>query len=179
MRPAVALMPRSSPRSRLAAALAAAAAALAAAVPGASAAITGGETSSSATPCIGPFIVLQTHVGVAPGYVVPAGRGVVTAWSLNNSGASAGPVRLKLVRPGLGTSYVVVGQDARRTVAGGVPNTFLTRLPVHGGETPALWLPTSAPVSCIFSSSNARDIYNVAVPSGEPQPGQTFDAGAG
>jgi hypothetical protein len=134
-----------------------------------------GQTSATGFPCVGPYFVAQTGVGATPSYLVPPGRGVITAWSLDNTNSSntTSSLRLKLVRPVFGLDYAVVAQDTPRHVSPSVLNTFSTRIPVSGGEVLALWIDDLSVVACEFSTTHSGDIVGAGTGSTEPQPGET------
>jgi hypothetical protein len=142
------------------------------------AATTIGQTDSNSIPCVGPYFVMQTDVGSQPGYLVPPGRGVITSWSVDDTktGQAGASLRLMLMRPVTGATYTVVARDSPRTISSpSALNTFNSRIPVSGGEIPALWVagtPVSI-VSCEFSTANSGDVLGVASVSTEPQKGDT------
>ncbi len=76
-----------------------------------------------------------------PPFVVPAGGGVVTSWTVNvfRVSTSPGAMTLKLLRPITGQPgvYAVAGADDPHSLpvnAGPQRTTFKTRIPVAGGE---------------------------------------------
>ena len=81
---------------------------------------------------VGTFVV---QVDEALGtYAVPAGYGVITAWS-HSTGGTPGQLTFKVYRPipGQPGRWFVVGSDTRTVVTNSV-HTFPVRIPVRAGD---------------------------------------------
>jgi Domain of unknown function DUF11/PASTA domain len=62
--------------------------------------------------CTGSVLnILQTSVDASYLYAVPAGGGIITSWSFNTSGATAGTPYTLIVAQPSGSGYTVVGTD--------------------------------------------------------------------
>jgi Domain of unknown function DUF11 len=132
---------------------------------GATSTTIGQVAPGTALACVnGPTDEVQPTVTSGPSYVVPAGGGVITSWT-HNARAGAGQmlamkVFRKIADP---TTYMVVGHDGPRALAGGAVNgPFLTRIPVLAGDLLGLNnanASASVPNACAFSTAGNTFIF--------------------
>jgi hypothetical protein len=147
------------------------------AIPGsASGATTIGQTAPTAgdvATCGGATLFLTPTVAGAPEYVVPAGGGVLTSWSVQGPTTVSGPptddLRLKVVEQTATNTYRIVAEDSIQSILPAVLNTFSTRIPVEGGECIALWVPEGLQ-PCTFETFNPGDLQEYKGGS-HPEPG--------
>jgi hypothetical protein len=86
--------------------------------------------------CGGNVIVQTTVETGTTSYAVPAGGGVITSWK-TQTGALAGTMKLKVVRPtGIANQYFIVGQEGPHNIAANTSPTFSAgvRIPVQAGD---------------------------------------------
>ena len=124
--------------------------------------------------CAGQNVHVQDDDAGAASYVTTPG--VITSWSLMASSYVA-PVRLKIVREGSPSSYLVTGVSQLRTPSANTLNTFPDRIPVVAGDRLALYIAaTSGVASCDFATGNASDVVATTNTSLEPDHavGQSF-----
>lgn len=81
------------------------------------------------------LIQFRRQLGSSPAYTVPAGGGVVTAWSHMGPDpiGFADTMALQMLRPVTGNQFKVIGQSEVKTIFNG-PNSFPTRIPVQAGD---------------------------------------------
>jgi uncharacterized repeat protein (TIGR01451 family) len=122
----------------------------------AASALTLGNTAlpsgASTSGCPGGILVWQSTTDASYKYVVPAGGGTITSWSIGTAGdASGASVTFVVIRPGAGT-YTVVATDTE-TLPTPLPAvaTFTLAHPITAapGDTLGLWSASS--VGCYFS----------------------------
>jgi hypothetical protein len=99
---------------------------------------------------------LATAAG-SPSYVVPAGGGVITSWSMN--GMDGGPARLEVFRsgPGAGEFALAAETDMHQFAAGEIP-TIPVRIPVAGGEHLGLGTGIQGPAWVRYSNTLADQV---------------------
>jgi hypothetical protein len=122
---------------------------------------------STAGACTGYLSPNAYSIAVSPAsYTIPA-SGKVTKWSFVAYDALPAPtVQLKVFRPLGGGQYLVVGQSAAVTAAGG---TFSTSIAVHAGDIIGIEnLPGSSGAPCEEDGTGT-----IADAFGNPQPGDT------
>jgi len=148
----------------------------------AGAAVTIGETvpgGFAPIPCVGPALWFQTQVGGPPAYTVPAGGGVITSWSLQQATTPDGYARIKMLTPEGGGNYKVAAQGPVQSLGVGF-NTLKVRIPVHAGDTLALWQAAAnnavSIIDCEFQTSDSNDRSTALFPGTEPMPGDTVNA---
>jgi hypothetical protein len=107
----------------------------------------------------------------SPSYVVPAGGGVITQWSVRGGRTIGGGdlVGLRVFRPGApsGGYFVVADSPAARPRALDA-GWFRARIPVRGGEVLGLRLATAGDTAA-FSGGAGEDVVGDVV--GDPEPG--------
>ena len=107
----------------------------------------------------------------SPSYVVPAGGGVITQWSVRGGRTIGGGdlVGLRVFRPGApsGGYFVVADSPAARPRALDA-GWFRARIPVQGGEVLGLRLSTAGDTAA-FSGGAGEDVVGDVV--GDPEPG--------
>jgi hypothetical protein len=120
--------------------------------------------------------VQAANASGTPSYVVPAGGGVITQWSVRG-GRTIGDgdrVRLRLFRPGAPSGGYIVVADSADAKPGALDAAwFPTRIPVAGGEVLGLRVSTAGDTAA-FSGGAGEDVVG-DVP-GDPGPGA--DSGA-
>jgi hypothetical protein len=94
-----------------------------------------GATVPPGTGCHYPGEIITDIQRASPGnqYVVPS-AGVITSWSVQSGSSPVVQTKLKLVRPAGGNDFTVVAESAPGIPSPGTTTTFLTRIPVSGGE---------------------------------------------
>ena len=124
-----------------------------------SAATTLGQTSTpySGAGCESPSTYIQVSTGVAPSYTVPAGGGVITAWSMV-AGSTSAKVRLGIFRQtGMPDEYTTIGASAAQDLTEGVLNTFPTKISVQAGDVLGLLILTGNPNCFIIDTASPQD----------------------
>jgi hypothetical protein len=113
------------------------------------------------------------------GYVVPAGGGVITSLSFQETSLNAGQqLDLAVLRNEGGDNYLVVGNTGGVKTLTGTPgvDTFNVNIPVNGGEILATFVGGTSPSTldgCVRSPT--PDILNNGYYlSGDPAPGTTL-----
>ena len=160
--------------------LAASVTGLLATMPGlAGASTTIGETTDTPSACTTPSAALvryQHTTGLgSPSYAVPAGGGVITAWTTNPGAVTGVSTRLEVIReaPGGGSPHTVVGEsDLRSNIATHNAAKFATRIPVQGGDLIGLELQPPTAIPCVGGGA-AGDL---TVQSPDPGPGNDLPA---
>jgi hypothetical protein len=121
------------------------------------------------------YVQVATAAG-SPSWVVPAGGGVITQWSVRGGRAivDGDRVQLRVFRPGAPSGGYLVAADSpgakpRALDAGWFP----ARIPVSGGEVLGLRLSTAGDTAA-FSGGAAEDVVGDVL--GDPGPGA--DSGA-
>lgn len=111
-------------------------------------------------------------------YVVPAGGGAITSWSVNTTGAAPGAsLALLVLRPG--GEYTIVGFDTEalpNPLPGSGVATFNLASPiaVSGGEVLGLYAPATTTAACFFSGASlAADEISVGTVN-PPSVGGTY-----
>lgn len=101
----------------------------------ASAATTIGETSAASVPCTLGNLLFQGSTASGPGYAVPQGGEVITAWR-TYAGPYLGSMKLQIVRPRGAGEYSVVAESPPQDLVPNRLNTFPLSppLPVQSGD---------------------------------------------
>ena len=152
-------------------ALAVVAGLLALANPAEAATTIGDTTANNNILCNQPGVnLLNTATAGPPTYAVPAGGGIITAWSWRTGADSPGSGKLLVLKPTAPPSYTVVAKSAQQTFSGvNQVNTFPTRIPVSAGDL--IGFRTGGAMRCGFTSA-AGDMFGIgAANSPEPEPG--------
>jgi hypothetical protein len=137
----------------------------------ASASSTIGETGVPGYTCAANDNLVQTVTGGPPSYTVPAGGGVITSWSFQ-AGAPGNSGKMLVMRPtGGADEFTVVGKTDLQVFTPGPAQTFETRIPVQGGETLGMRMPTSGVCLDFVSSSGDAVRYNTTAQ--DPPDGST------
>jgi hypothetical protein len=107
--------------------------------------------------CTANLFYTQLATDAAYSYTVPAGGGMITSWSTNTQGATAGaPITLLVLQPGSSSSYTVVGLDSV-TLPNPLPTgnvaTFNLTSPIAAaaGDVLGLYAPAGG-ANCFFES---------------------------
>jgi hemolysin type calcium-binding protein len=107
--------------------------------------------------------IFQLGTATGNSYTVPPGGGVITSW---RTSLTAGSLQEKLrVFTGNAGAVTPVAESALESVSSGGTPTFLTRIPVAGGEFLGLSAMGSS-TGCANSGAAAGDVIGVASPSG-------------
>jgi hypothetical protein len=107
--------------------------------------------AGSAVGCAGCSLFQRASGPASPSYVVPAGGGTITSWSLRGAPSSLSCLvggcnaRLQVMRPGDGGAYTLAAQSLQQTIPAGKVSTFSTSLPVQAGDVLGL-LGTNVPL---------------------------------
>jgi hypothetical protein len=102
---------------------------------------------------------------------------VITSWQHKGFDPSPGEGRLQVWSFNSGTSYTLVGRSGIEPFTAGATPTYLTRIPVSGGERLAVRTPTLTD-GCTFQTALSGDVVNYnALPAdpADPAPGDTHD----
>jgi hypothetical protein len=115
--------------------------------------VTIGQLAPASPPafCSGPSEFVQPTVSSGAPYVVPATGVRITSWSTQANDQPNQNVKMKVYRPVMGLSYLVVGHDGPFTLTPNEVNTFATDLPVQPGDLLGVAVAAGSPnVSCLF-----------------------------
>ena len=105
------------------------------------------------------FHLIQQSTSGGPGYVVPAGGGVITSWS-HRGGDAGGSLRFKVYRPTADPDrFQIVGASGVTTPANGQVNTYPTRMRVQAGDILGLTV-TANGIACQFSQPGGGDVVD-------------------
>ncbi len=100
-----------------------------------------------------------TVLGIGPAdypFAAPA-DGVVTSWSFEAGGVSAGTtLKLKTMRPQGGFQYLTVAEDGPRTPAANQLNTFPARVPMRSGDR--IGLSVTGPAKCVAYNGSGSSL---------------------
>lgn len=115
---------------------------MAAASPASAATVKLGKTApaGSAVGCAGCSLFQRATGSGSPSYVVPAGGGTITSWSIQGAPSSLSCLvggclgQLQVMRPDDGGNYSLVAQSSQRTIPAGKLSTFSTSIPVREGD---------------------------------------------
>ncbi|HXD57362.1 MAG TPA: hypothetical protein VN606_05560 [Thermoleophilaceae bacterium] len=126
---------------------------VAAASPASAATVKLGKTAPAGTAvgCAGCSLFQRATGAASPSYVVPAGGGTITSWSMQGAPSSLSCLiggclgQLQVMRPGAGGDYSLVAQSSQRTIPAGKLSTFSTSIPVREGDVLGL-LGTNVPL---------------------------------
>src|SRR6185437_11360349 len=126
---------------------------VAAASPASAATVKLGKTAPAGTAvgCAGCSLFQRATGAASPSYVVPAGGGTITSWSMQSAPSSLSCLiggclgQLQVMRPGAGGDYSLVAQSSQRTIPAGKLSTFSTSIPVREGDVLGL-LGTNVPL---------------------------------
>jgi RTX calcium-binding nonapeptide repeat (4 copies) len=127
----------------------------------AGAAVTIGQLAPASPPTgcsVGSVDFAQVAVNSGNAYVVPPLSPpiaqVVTSWSHSAKAGDGQTLKMKIWRPVMGLTYMVVGHDGPRPLTGGAINTFQTSIPVQPGDILGINSQNAAAVSnaCLFSA---------------------------
>lgn len=118
--------------------------------------------------------LIQTGTDSAYDFVVPAGGGVITSWSFNTSGATAGtPIGLVVVSQSDG-GYTVVGSDIE-TVPASAPSiqtyTLSSPIQVQAGDLIGEVLEPTSTATCYWQGGAVTAADTVAGATGTPTAG--------
>lgn len=112
-------------------------------------------------------LYVQTGVGGAPSYTIPA-DGVITSWSTLGWTGQTGGLAMKVVLPVSASIFKVTGTSAVETVTPNVLNQFRTRVSVSAGDRIALFASGSTFSYCAFGAGASDQIR--FSPTGQPEP---------
>jgi hypothetical protein len=90
-------------------------------------------------------------------YAVPAGGGVITAWSTDGTYSPGGTVQLKVMR-GSGLTFEAIGASAVELPAALM--TYKVQIPVDPGDVLGLTIPVNSPYECIQGGGSQGDIVS-------------------
>jgi hypothetical protein len=138
-------------------------------------------SGSSVSGCTTDTVINQVTSDPSTPYSVP-GPGTITQWKTNVSLSTPGDAVTLLVLKPVGSSYSIVGADARAIPLAATPGSIVTfplstPIAVAGGETFGLYTNQSAGVVCYFSlgATPAADTLASLAEAATPAPGQTLD----
>ncbi len=162
-----------TPRVPAAAAWVTAAFAMLAAAAPASGATELGQLDPAATPtasCAADSSWVQKSSATVPGYTVPPGNWVVTAWSHKANGTSGNQLGLRVWRPTADPNvFTMVGGSAFHVLSPHTVNSFATRVPAMGGDVLGLRVPGGA--ACVFGTGAAETVRFATGPGTDPPAG--------
>src|SRR5204862_33848 len=136
----------------------------------AAAPVTIGQTNAAADYICSQEIDTQSAVTAGPGYVVPAGGGLLTSWS-TFAGNSGGVMSLMIFRPtAVADSYTVVAESPVQTLSVSVLNTFPASIALQGGDLIGFW---SDGAACATVTDAPGDLNPYSGVPSEPAVGAT------
>jgi hypothetical protein len=126
---------------------------MAAASPASAATVRLGKTAPAGTlaGCAGCALFQSATGPGSPSYVVPAGGGTITSWSIQGAPSSLSCLvggchaRLQVMRPGEAGKFTLAAQSLDKTIPAGKLSTFSTSIPVQAGDVLGL-LGTNVPL---------------------------------
>jgi hypothetical protein len=150
--------------SVLGAAASLAAASLASAPPAAATVTIGQLSSSAVTDCSGNTDFVQPTVTSGTAYVVPY-AGTITSWQHQAVAGTGQELTMKVFRKvAEPATYVAIGHDGPRALAGGTLNEFSTSIPVKPGDVLGVNVLTSGPDSGCYFLVPSTEVFLLRTP---------------
>jgi uncharacterized repeat protein (TIGR01451 family) len=148
----------------------------------AASALTLGNTAvpngASTSSCPSGILIWQSTTDGTYQYVVPAGGGTITSWSINTAGDTGGAiVTFVVIRPGSGNTVVATDTETLPTPLPAVATFTLAHpITVAPGDTLGLW--SAAPVGCYFQGGalTAPDMILGAAAATAPSVGNQYSS---
>lgn len=110
------------------------------------------------------YSVVQSAVSNGPGYVVPAGGGVITAWSVMGNDDAEAVVQLRIFRPSA-DGYLLAGEsDPSGPLVTDALNTYPSRVPVAAGEVLGMRVLAGAAPPCALETLDPADAWDEILP---------------
>ncbi len=134
----------------------------------------GRAATDSVTNCSAGFAWVQNTADLSsPSYTVPAGGGVITAWSHDVSAdtPTTATMRLKVFRKTAPQTYLTVGHSVAQPLTSPGLKTFATSVSVQGGDLLGLRTGGSGETDC-FRSAQSGDVTEDG--PADPAPGEPF-----
>jgi hypothetical protein len=120
--------------------------------------------------------VVQVSTATPGQYVVPAGGGVVTSWSMSARAGGSGGGQVVFWTPASGGTYAVVAKSTLQPLTPSMVNTFPARIPVPEGAL--LGLHHSGTQACVTTAPGNLAAYAAYDPDTAPGPMAPSGSGA-